>query len=74
MKRQELQTKFVFDESVIVEIRNDHDSIMVEILDVGDPEDGGRVVILTPDEVDLLISALATHKHKVLNPRKAVEE
>jgi hypothetical protein len=66
MAQKEFLTRFIFNETVIVEISTDYvDSVMVEVMDITDPEDGGRSFHLEPDEVDLMIAALNLYKNRI---------
>lgn len=61
----ELVTRFVFNDSVILEIVSDEESIMMCVSDVGDKEDDGKCVHLYSDEIDLLIGTLNLYKARV---------
>jgi hypothetical protein len=64
-------TRFVFNDSAIVEFSSDYKTtLMVEVMDTDDPEDGGRQFHLEPDEIDLFISTLTLYKNRLLSPQK----
>jgi hypothetical protein len=68
MNRQsnDLVTRFKFNDSVTVEVSSDYeDSLMVEVKNVEDPEDGGRTFHLSPDEVDLFVASLNLYKNRI---------
>lgn len=60
-------TKFIFNDTVIVEISSDYDeTTMIKISDVGDHPDDCKAMHLEPDEIDLFISALTLYKNRIL--------
>jgi hypothetical protein len=64
--KPDLVTRFVFNDTVIVELSSDYcDTVMVEVKNFDDPEDGGRTFQLSSDEIDLFISALTLYKNRI---------
>jgi hypothetical protein len=69
--KPDLVTQFVFNDTVVVEVSSSYThSVMVEVMNTNDPEDGGRVFHLEPDEVDLFISTLTLYKNRLINRKK----
>jgi hypothetical protein len=72
--KPDLVTRFIFNDSVIVELTSDYAGyVMVEVMNHNDPEDGGRTFQLSPDEIDLFISTLTLYKNRILNPKEKKE-
>lgn len=70
MLKPDLLTRFEFNGTVIVQLSSDYvNSLMVEVFNTNDPEDGGRPFHLHPDEIDLFISALNLYKDRIMNPK-----
>jgi hypothetical protein len=68
--KPDLLTRFVFNDTVIVEVSQGTDTVMVEVLNVNDPGDGGRTFHLLSDEIDLFINTLSLYKNRIMNPKK----
>ncbi len=53
-----MESKFVFNESVVIELSSDDETMMISIKENGDEESQARGATLYPEEIDLMIATL----------------
>lgn len=53
-----LQTKFIFNDNVEVELSADEETVMISIKEKGDDESQARGGTFYPEEIDLMIATL----------------
>jgi hypothetical protein len=57
-----MESRFTFNESVIIEMSTDEETMMISIKEQGDGENQARGATLYPEEIDLMISTLNFYK------------
>lgn len=74
----EFKTRFSFGKftgaSTIVEMDYSDTDVCIYVRESNEREDDARTFFLDPQEIDLFIAALTLYKHRILNPKRALEK
>lgn len=60
-----MESRFVFNESVIIEMSSDDETMMISIKEKRDDESQARGATFYPEEIDLLIATLSFYKSQL---------
>lgn len=57
-----METKFIFNDTVVMELNSDEETMMLYVAYEGDEQDKGRGLTLDANEIELLIATLSFYK------------